>query len=132
MPSETVNNVDLVVEVAPNPLGSQNGTHKMWFNNNNDWTAVIDSATVSVRSPDTAQLDLIDAGTKTRTRDVRVGNIGRWRPSNPIVTTLAKEPGATSSGEFVDVTSAVSRAQSTPSQPPPRLYPLSLSALVSF
>jgi hypothetical protein len=132
MPTQTTDNVDLKVEVVPNPLGSAHGAHKMWFNNNNNWTAVIGSATVSVRSPGTAELDLIDGGNKTRTRNVRVGYVAGWRASNTIFTTLAKVPGATSSGEYVDVTSTVSRAQSTPNQPPPRLSPLNLSALVSL
>lgn len=128
----TTNNVDLVVDVVPNPLCGRHGAHTMWFNNNNPWTAAITSASVSVRNPSTAELDLLVGGNRTRNRSINVGNIGAWRASKNIATTLAEAPGATSSGEFVDVTSTVSRAPSTPRQPPPRLYPLDLSALVAL
>ncbi len=128
---QTANNVDLMVHVVPNPLSGQLGTHTIWFNNNNQWTASITPALITVQNA-AAQLDLVVNGARTRQRGVAIGNLGAWQSSAPIPTALAGVAGATSSGEFVDVTCSISRAPINPNQPPPRLYPLQISALVSL
>ena len=128
---QTANNVDLMVDIAPNPLGGRPGTHTIWFNNNNSWTASITPALVAIQNS-AAQLDLVVGGTRTRSRGVAIGNLGAWQSSTPIPTGLAGVTGATSAGEFVDVTCTVSRAPINPNLPPPKLYPLQLSALVSL
>jgi hypothetical protein len=128
---QTANNVDLMVDVVPNPLGGRPGMHAMWFNNNNKWTASITPALITVQNAG-AQLDLVVNGARTRQRNVPIGNLGGCQSSTPIPTPLAGVAGATSSGEFVDVTCSIARAPINPNQPPPRLYPLQISALVSL
>lgn len=128
----TVNNVELVVEIDPNPLGGRPGAHRLWFNNNNPWIATVTATTVEVRDPASAELDLLVNGNRVRRRAVRVGNVGRWASSNPVDTTMEQVPGATSAGEMVDLTCRVSRAQMAPNLPPPALHALGVSVLVSF
>jgi hypothetical protein len=129
---QTANNVDLMVQILPNPLGGRQGTHTIWFNNNNSWAASITPAYVTVPNAASAQLDLVVSGARVRNRGVAIGNLGAWQSSKPIPTGLAEVAGATSSGEFVDVTCGISRAPIAPNQQPPRLYPLQISALVSL
>ena len=129
---QTTNNVDLVVNVAPDPLAGRPGSHTSRFDNNNPWIAAIGSASVTVRDRTAAQLDLVIKGSRVRSCTFRVGNIGPWRSSTPI--TMAVEPvaGATSSGEYIDTICSVARAPLAPNLPPPRAYPLSLSAYVAL
>jgi hypothetical protein len=131
-PDGSSNNVDLFIAVRPNPLSGQMGSYDVWFNNNNGWNAQIGAITIDVLNPATAELDLVVAGTRSRSRSANVGSVGAWRSSNPVATGVAAAPGASSSGEVVSVTCAVGRAMSSPGAPPPPLYPLSAGKLVSI
>ena len=131
--SSRQNNVELVVEVEPNPLRGRAGDHTFWLNNNNDWTASVGSANVRVRDPALAELDLVVNGACVRNRDCTgsVGNIGAWNASKPIITGLAPTTGATRTGEIVETTCAFGRLPIAPNMPPVRLFPLHVSTLVN-
>ena len=130
--TQTTNNVDLVVDVGPNPLAGQTGSHKFWLNNNNNWAASIVSATVEVRDPTLAELDLTVGGGSTRVRNCTgsVGHIGAWKASRPITTGLVPKPGTTRTAEIVDTICTFSRTSINPMVPPARVYPLQVSTLV--
>jgi hypothetical protein len=113
-----VDNVGLVMNVSPDPLNHRPGSHEFWLNNNNSWIADIGDADVSLPSGSTAHIELLVAGAPTTSHTYRVGQLGAWRSSQPLITAIRETAMATAAAEMIEVRCTVARARLTPSQLP--------------